>query len=238
MRDALLADISALLPGGAVAWASQMLASKNRLTAADASAVEQAFETRFANLHDDPVEGSSAAHPIPLADSASPSHREGPHRASNDHGLDDRRTGDMPGVVADRTEHTCVIGKIARHRNKEHLRFLRTQPCLICGRQPSDPHHLRFAQPQALGRKVSDEFVVPLCRTHHREAHRASREIAWWQAQGIAPLATAETFWRMSQSAQAIIAMASADIELQHEKPAKRQRIRKGTAAPSLTSGN
>lgn len=238
LRDALLADISALLPDGAVAWAGQMLASKNRLTAADASAVEQAFETRFANLHDDLVEGSSAAHSIPLADPVSPSHFQGPRRISNDHGLDDHRAGDMPGVVADRTEHACVIGKTVRHRNKEHLRFLRTQPCLICARQPSDPHHLRFAQPQALGRKVSDEFVVPLCRTHHREAHRASHEIAWWQAQGIAPLAAAETFWRMSQSGQAIIAMASADIELQPEKPAKRQRNRKGTAAPSLTSGN
>jgi hypothetical protein len=32
-----------------------------------------------------------------------------------------------------------------------------------------DPHHLRFAQGRALGRKVSDEFTVPLCRTYHRE---------------------------------------------------------------------
>ena len=46
------------------------------------------------------------------------------------------------------------------------------QPCLICGRKPSDPHHLRFAQPRALGRKASDEFTVPLCRIHHRLAHR------------------------------------------------------------------
>jgi len=234
LRDALLADISALLPGDAVAWAGQMLASKNRLTADDARAVEQAFETRFANLHDDLVEVSSVAHSIPLADSASPSHHEGPPRASNDHGLDDHHAGDMPGIVAERTERTCVIGKTLRHRNKEHLRFLRTQPCLICGRQPSDPHHLRFAQPQALGRKVSDEFVVPLCRTHHREAHRASREIAWWQAQGIAPLAAAETFWRISQSGQAVIAMASTDIELQRAKPAKQQRSRKGIIASPL----
>jgi hypothetical protein len=37
--------------------------------------------------------------------------------------------------------------------------------------QPSDPHHLRFAQPRALGLKVSDEFTVPLCRDHHRQVH-------------------------------------------------------------------
>jgi len=53
------------------------------------------------------------------------------------------------------------------------------RPCLICGRQPSDPHHLRFAQPRALGRKVSDEFIVPLCRAHHREVHRCSDEVGW-----------------------------------------------------------
>jgi hypothetical protein len=27
-----------------------------------------------------------------------------------------------------------------------------------------DAHHLRFAQSRALGRKVSDEFIVPLCQ--------------------------------------------------------------------------
>jgi hypothetical protein len=55
-----------------------------------------------------------------------------------------------------------------RRRDKSHLRFVASQPCLVCGRQPSDPHHLRFAQPRALGVKVSDEFTIPLCRGHHR----------------------------------------------------------------------
>ena len=56
-----------------------------------------------------------------------------------------------------------------------------SQPCLVCGRQPSDPHHLRFAQPRALGLKVSDEFTVPLCRGHHRQLHQAGNEVAWWE---------------------------------------------------------
>jgi hypothetical protein len=46
-----------------------------------------------------------------------------------------------------------------RHRN--HVLFIAKQPCLICGRQPSDAPHVRFAQSPALGRKVSDEFTVP-----------------------------------------------------------------------------
>ena len=62
-----------------------------------------------------------------------------------------------------------------RFRDKEHVKFVAKQACLICGRRPADAHHLRFAQHRALGRKVSDEFIVPLCRGHHREAHRCWR---------------------------------------------------------------
>jgi ERF superfamily len=83
-----------------------------------------------------------------------------------------------------------------RYRSKEHLRYVTLQPCLLCGRQPSDAHHLRFVQPRALGRKVSDEFVVPLCRIHHRAAHRAGNERAWWKAAGIDPLKTARKLWK------------------------------------------
>ena len=82
-----------------------------------------------------------------------------------------------------------------RIRDKEHRRFVAKQPCLICGRRPSDPHHLRFAQARALGRKVSDEFTVPLCRTHHRELHRASDEAAWWSKFSVDPLAPARSLW-------------------------------------------
>ena len=73
-----------------------------------------------------------------------------------------------------------AIAEPKRLRDKAHLKFIASQPCLVCGRQPSDPHHLRFAQPRALGLKVSDEFTVPLCRTHHREMHRYGDEATWW----------------------------------------------------------
>jgi len=69
------------------------------------------------------------------------------------------------------------------------------QPCLICGRRPADAHHLRFAQHRALGRKVSDEFTVPLCRGHHREVHRCGDEAAWWKDAGLDPTITARALW-------------------------------------------
>ena len=85
-----------------------------------------------------------------------------------------------------------------RARDKAHLRFVASQPCLLCGRQPSDPHHVRFAQPGAMGRKVSDEFTVPLCRTHHREVHRYGDEAAWWTKCDLDPLITAANLWRQT----------------------------------------
>jgi hypothetical protein len=82
-----------------------------------------------------------------------------------------------------------------RVRDRDHIRHVIKQPCLICGRRPSDPHHLRFAQLRALGRKVSDEFTVALCRVHHREVHHCGDEAAWWQKAGIDPIVSARALW-------------------------------------------
>jgi hypothetical protein len=83
-----------------------------------------------------------------------------------------------------------------RYRNREHLRYVAQQACLVCGRKPSDPHHLGFTQPRALGRKVSDEFAVPLCRGHHRAVHRSRDERAWWRQAGIDPIKVARKLWK------------------------------------------
>src|SRR6185295_16124942 len=69
-----------------------------------------------------------------------------------------------------------------RRREPEHLKYVRTQPCLICNRTPSDAHHLRFAQSRGIGLKVSDEFTVPLCRIHHDQLHQSGKETDWWAA--------------------------------------------------------
>ena len=82
-----------------------------------------------------------------------------------------------------------------RVRDREHVRYVTRQACLICGRRPSDAHHLRFAQSRALSRKVSDEFTVPLCRGHHREVHHSGDEASWWKKAGIDPTLTARALW-------------------------------------------
>src|SRR5262249_7098185 len=83
-----------------------------------------------------------------------------------------------------------------RYRNREHLRYVAQQACLVCDRKPSDPHHLGFTQPRALGRKVRDEFAVPLCRGHHRAVHRSRDECAWWRQAGIDAIKVARSLWR------------------------------------------
>jgi hypothetical protein len=82
-----------------------------------------------------------------------------------------------------------------RIRDKEHLCYVASQPCIICGRAPSHAHHLRFAQPRALGRKVSDEWTVPLCSTHHRSLHNVGEEERWWREKGIDPIPHAARLW-------------------------------------------
>jgi DNA recombination protein Rad52 len=106
----------------------------------------------------------------------------------------------LPAKI-DKSELT--IGTPKRYRSKEHLRFVASKPCLICGYTPSQAHHIRFAQPRRLALKVSDEFTVPLCATHHRESHATGNERIWWQQHGIEPLAAAADLWRTSQAATA-----------------------------------
>jgi hypothetical protein len=101
-----------------------------------------------------------------------------------------RVAGSKPG-----SNEVTVIDKPVRERDREHLKFVAAQPCLVCGRTPSDPHHIKFAEQRAMGRRVSDRFTVPICRLHHRELHRRGNERAWWQHQGIDPLAIAATLW-------------------------------------------
>ena len=88
-----------------------------------------------------------------------------------------------------------AIAEPKRLRDKAHLKFVASQPCLVCGRQPCDPHHLRFAQPRAIGLKVSDEFTVPLCRGHHRQLHQAGDERAWWEGRRVNALEIARGLW-------------------------------------------
>jgi hypothetical protein len=105
-------------------------------------------------------------------------------------------------------DRVLTISKPVRERDRNHLRFVASQPCLVCGRGPSDAHHIKFAEQRAMGRKVSDKFTVPICRLHHRELHRRGDERAWWETKGIDPLPLAAALWDRTHA----VASAGADL--------------------------
>jgi len=174
LRDRLLGEIAGLQSQeSGTNWAQGALAAKNRLGAEDAEVLEAAFEKRLSEfLPSDPSESFSA----------------GGHEI----GKTDEPSADQVGI----DKSVLTVAAPRRYRNREHLRYVAQQACLVCGRKPSDPHHLGFTQPRALGRKVSDEFAVPLCRGHHRSAHRSRDERAWWRQAGIDPIKIARRLWK------------------------------------------
>ena len=104
-----------------------------------------------------------------------------------------KRSRQRSQVAIDKT--VLALAGPRRIRDRDHVKSVPKQPCLVCGRRPADAHHLRFAQSPILGRKVSDEFTVPLCRGHHREVHRGGDEAAWWGKIGIDATAAARLLW-------------------------------------------
>jgi hypothetical protein len=185
LRERLLAELSRLASGEeAAVWAHRSLPAKNRLMAADALTVEQAFQVRLATFTTSVDEFDQ-----------NPARGKRPEASAS-------ALPDLSRVVGGKRSRAKRIDKSAlalpeprRIRDRDHVRHVAKQPCLICGRRPSDPHHLRFAQNRALGRKVSDEFVVPLCRGHHREVHRCGDEAAWWGKVGVNPTPEARALW-------------------------------------------
>jgi ERF superfamily len=165
-RDELTTELAGITSDDhLVAWATRILPIKNSLVAEDAAAIERVFEARVQGGQSEDLE----VEPGPTVTT----------QTSNGH--------DTGGALA--------IPKTPRRRDKKHLRFVSSQPCLICGRVPSDAHHLRFAEPRALGRKVSDEFTVPLCRAHHRALHNSGDERTWWTDLNVDPMPIAQQLW-------------------------------------------
>ena len=185
LRDRLVGELENIASGDdAALWAHKILRDKNSLTDADARLVEDAFQVRLTVLERAADSGNAALSPASLALQPTMSVER---RSQEPAG----RTPRVGRVDKSRLVHP----EPRRFRDKEHVKFVANQPCLVCGRRPSDAHHLRFAQHRALGRKVSDEFTVPLCRGHHREVHRSGDEAAWWTKAGIDPTVPARALW-------------------------------------------
>lgn len=182
LRDQLLTDMDRFSSADAVAaWAHRIMTAKNSLAAADARRVEDAFAAKIAKLGD----GEGINSPLAASEAGQSHSPPNPHTAAP-----------TEAFVSNGVDKSLLaLPEPRRFRDKTHCKFVAKQPCLICGRQPADAHHLRFAQHRALGSKVSDEFIVPLCRGHHREVHRSGDEASWWSKAGIDAISTARALW-------------------------------------------
>jgi hypothetical protein len=175
LRGELLREIETLKTGDdAAVWALRRLGAKSTLHSVDAAHVERGFRDRLMSCTTDAATGSIQRAEQPL-------HRSGQGKKRSRSATIDKTVLALPAP--------------RRIRDRDHVKSVAKQPCLVCGRRPADAHHLRFAQSPALGRKVSDEFTVPLCRGHHREVHRCGDEAAWWKRTGIDPSAAARVLW-------------------------------------------
>ncbi|MGO9358353.1 MAG: ERF family protein [Xanthobacteraceae bacterium] len=195
LRDQLFGQLAGLKSSEEmVSWAHKSLPAKNTLTTADALLVEEAFGRQLVALGNGELGDWPAAHPeIASSSIREQASQSGPEAAK----LDEEAWIPLATAAAGLSGRgRQVAAKTVRLRDKDHRRFVALQPCLICGRSPADAHHLRFAQPRALGRKVSDEFTVPVCRVHHRELHRHGNEAAWWKSVDIDPLPVAHRLWQ------------------------------------------
>ena len=163
-------------PESLTAWATQALPLKDQLSVADARSLEIAFATKITELELGALPESKQPETI-------------------GHAL-------QSSLEQVSTEAPILLRKPVRERNREHLKFVAAQPCLACGRTPCDAHHVKFAQPRAIGRKVSDKFTVPLCRLHHRELHHQGDERSWWQQHELEPLAVATSLWEETHAFQ------------------------------------
>jgi hypothetical protein len=222
IRAQLIHEIETLPEDDLQPRAIAILKAKNRLSTDDAKRVEDAFAARMAlqgalpeALTADELASASTEPARPQTPAASTSAVKRPRGRPRTVKVAPEQS-DRPPVTPEPTvdenppasapaqaeatpakidKSQLTIGEVRRHRDKAHLKFVASQPCLVCGRSPADAHHLRFTQPRAMGRKVSDEFTVPLCRTHHRDNHSSGDEVGWWERRAIDPVATSRMLW-------------------------------------------
>lgn len=184
LRDELLVEIKSLENGDDLAlWARRRLSAKNTLIEEDSRIVERAYQGVLdipAHENLDQHLTTSAAIPTVIGQVSA---------------LHSTADGEDSQLVRPSTR--LPLNKTVRRRSKAHLLFVGAQPCLICAQTPCDAHHLKFAQTKAMGRKVSDEFTVPLCRKHHYELHQHGNEMAWWANLKIAPMKIAKELWEI-----------------------------------------
>lgn len=87
----------------------------------------------------------------------------------------------------------------------KHIAWIKTLPCIKCGRTPCDPAHVRIGNTGGgTGLKPPDRFTVPLCSSLpeigyegcHAVQHQG--EVTFWAELGVDPVDIALRLWAIT----------------------------------------
>lgn len=170
VRAQLIQEIETLPDDDLQPRAIAILKAKNRLSADDAKRVEVAFAARMAlqrasreALTADepasvPTDPCQSLQPPASTDAAKPVRTRGrpkkvkaaaeqsaappvPSKPTIDFNPPASRHLQADAALAKIQKWELTISEPRRHRDKAHLKFIASQPCLVCGRSPTDAHH-------------------------------------------------------------------------------------------------
>jgi len=149
LRDQLMAELEDLNSAEeAVSWVHLVLGAKNSLIAADAERIDEAFRARqviFVSAYESEATGETA---------------ESEATGETARRLSCRANRRQRFVAIDKSVLTLPAPR--RIRDRDPVKFVAKQPCLICGRRPADAHHLRFRNYQRLAARSA---TSSLCRS-------------------------------------------------------------------------
>src|SRR5262249_2608866 len=118
LREKLLMEVGNI-PSGDVAtgWAREALTAKNRLTASDAKLVEDAFEQTLELPRPEPAAVPNDESPVPQIPALQVNATTEISEPAQAHSID---------------KSNLTISTPRRYRNREHLRYVAQQACLVC----------------------------------------------------------------------------------------------------------
>jgi hypothetical protein len=190
-RDQLMTEVESLRSADEAAnWAHRALGKKNTLLEDDAIRVEQAFQARLAVLS-----GKF------LNENPRPDEPKQPQRRKQRRSVVDKSVLALPAP--------------RRIRDREHVKSVAKQPCLIRGRIPADAHHLKFAQSRHLVARLATSSRSRCAVDIIARSITAVTKPAWWNKSGIDPTISARALWLKTHPLPA----SPASIEASHSAP-------------------
>ena len=108
--------------------------------------------------------------------------------------------------------------KVQRLKDIKYLKWVSSQPCILCFTKPCQAHHLTFAMPRGFGQKTGDQWAIPLCFIHHSQLHTCGKgEKDFWKYLDIDAEHIANTLYQYHLDQKKSLAFFVDDTILWHK---------------------